>query len=70
MKPDPRTRPDFTICDPACGTGGFLLVAYEWLLEQSGGGGLAREVSGRVRRSTYFGKELVARPRRLALMNL
>jgi type I restriction enzyme M protein len=20
-----------TICDPACGTGGFLLIAYEWI---------------------------------------
>ena len=25
MKPDPRVEPDFTICDPACGTGGFLM---------------------------------------------
>jgi len=24
MKPDPRVAPDFTICDPACGTGGFF----------------------------------------------
>jgi len=23
MKPDPRDRADFTISDPACGTGGF-----------------------------------------------
>src|SRR4051794_39107315 len=29
MRPDPRTRADFTICDPACGTGGFLIAAYE-----------------------------------------
>ena len=29
MKPDPRTRPDFTVCDPAVGTGGFLVAAYE-----------------------------------------
>jgi type I restriction-modification system DNA methylase subunit len=25
MKPDPRTHSEFTICDPACGTGGFLV---------------------------------------------
>jgi hypothetical protein len=24
MKPDPRAHKEFTICDPACGTGGFL----------------------------------------------
>ena len=22
MKPDPRAKPTFTLCDPACGTGG------------------------------------------------
>src|SRR5207244_12709953 len=30
MKPNPRGKPDFKICDPACGTGGFLVNAYEW----------------------------------------
>lgn len=70
IKPDPRTRADFTIGDPACGTGGFLVAAYEWLLDQTGGGALDRDLAVRVRRSTYFGQDLVARPRRLALMNL
>jgi type I restriction enzyme M protein len=70
MKPDPRRSPDFTICDPACGTGGFLVCAHEWLLEQSKGGALDKEVAKRVRTKTYFGQDLVARPRRLALMNL
>src|SRR5208337_3776579 len=70
MKPDPRAHPAFTICDPACGTGGFLVAAYEWLLAQTKGGALDRDVAKRVRKSTYFGQDLVARPRRLALMNL
>jgi type I restriction enzyme M protein len=70
MKPDPRRSPDYTICDPACGTGGFLVCAHEWLLDQSKGGALDKEVSKRVRTKTYFGQDLVARPRRLALMNL
>lgn len=71
MKPDPRKKADFTICDPACGTGGFLVCSYEWLLEQTGGGALERDVALRVMKGkTYFGQELVARPRRLALMNL
>jgi type I restriction enzyme M protein len=70
MKPDPRKKPDLTICDPACGTGGFLVCSYEWLLEQTKGGALDRDVALRVKKSTYFGQELVARPRRLALMNL
>ena len=69
VKPDPRTSKDFKIGDPACGTGGFLVGAYEWLLEESKGA-LDREVAKRVRTATYFGQELVARPRRLALMNM
>ena len=40
MKPDPRARPDFTICDPACGTGGFLVVRLRMA---------ARRDEGRVR---------------------
>jgi len=70
MKPDPRIRADFTVCDPACGTGGFLVSAYEWLIGQSKGGALDRDIVKRIRKSTYFGQELVARPRRMALMNL
>lgn len=70
MKPDPRGNPAFTIADPACGTGGFLVAAYEWLMEQTKDGALDRETSKRVKRKTYFGTELVARPRRLALMNM
>jgi len=69
MKPDPRVRTDFTIADPAVGTAGFLVCAYEWLLEQTGGV-LDRDVAKRVRTKTYYGQELVPRPRRLALMNL
>jgi type I restriction enzyme M protein len=70
MKPDPRKARDFTVCDPACGTGGFLVSAYEWLAAESKGGALDRDVAKRVKRSTYHGQELVPRPRRMALMNL
>jgi type I restriction enzyme M protein len=59
-----------SIYDPACGTGGFLVAAYEWLIAQTKGGALDREVAKRIRRGTYFGQDLVPRPRRLALMNL
>jgi type I restriction enzyme M protein len=27
-----RPRPDMKICDPACGTGGFFLLAYEYIV--------------------------------------
>jgi type I restriction enzyme M protein len=69
VRPDPRERAGFTVCDPACGTGGFLVVAYEWLLAETRGGADPALLE-RVRRGTYFGQELVQRPRRLALMNL
>jgi len=70
MKPDLRAHKDFTIGDPACGTGGFLVCAYEWLIDQTKGGAIDRDLAKRLKRSTYFGQDLVERPRRLALMNL
>ncbi|MFC1770137.1 N-6 DNA methylase [Nitrospirota bacterium] len=69
MKPDPREAKDFTICDPACGSGGFLMVAYEWLMEITKGA-LDRKDIKRIKTKTYYGQDLVPRPRRLALMNL
>ena len=69
MRPDPRGKGDFTICDPACGTGGFLVCAWEWLVQASKGV-FEREDAKRIKTKTYFGQDLVPRPRRLALMNL
>jgi len=69
MKPDPRIGHDFKVGDPACGTGGFLVCAYEWLLQETKGS-LDRTIARRIRSATYYGDDLVARPRRLALMNL
>ena len=69
IKPDPRKAKDYTIHDPAAGTGGFLVCAYEWLMEKTKGA-LERVEAKRIQNSTYSGTELVARPRRLALMNL
>ena len=70
IKPDPRVSKDFTSNDPAVGTGGFLIAAYEWRKEETKGGALDRDTAKRIRSRTYYGNELVARPRRLALMNL
>lgn len=69
MQPDPLKNPDFKLCDPACGTGGFLVASYEWLIEKTKGA-LPIDIVKRVKESTYYGQDLVARPRRLALMNL
>ncbi len=69
MQPDPRTKSDFTIFDPSCGTGGFLIAAYEWLLKESKGA-IDRDAIKRIKTKTYYGQELVPRPARLAMMNL
>lgn len=69
LRPDIREASDFSVHDPACGTGGFLIGAAEWLL-QATGGRLSREDQQRMRRGTYSGRELVLETRRLALMNL
>ncbi len=69
VRPDPRGTKTFSIDDPACGTGGFLIAAYEWLKAETGGA-FDRDTAKRIRSETYFGQELVARPRRLALMNM
>ena len=41
-----RPRPDDTVCDPACGTGGFLLAAHDYVVDHHG------KDSTRTRRST------------------
>jgi type I restriction enzyme M protein len=69
LRPDIREAPDFSCHDPACGTGGFLIGAAEWML-QTTGGRLSREDQRRMRRGAYSGRELVLETRRLALMNL
>src|SRR5581483_1867778 len=69
MKPDPRVSRDFKIDDPACGTGGFLVASYEWLLAETKGS-LDRDTAKRIRTQTYFGQDIDPEPRRLAVMNL
>ncbi len=70
MQPDPRGKTQFKIYDPSCGTGGFLVRSYEWLMKESKGGAFDRNEIKRIKSATYYGQELVPRPRRLALMNL
>ncbi|KTS74888.1 HsdM family class I SAM-dependent methyltransferase [Pantoea stewartii] len=77
-----QPEPMKVIADPACGTGGFFLVANEWL---SGSGHwlednaswLQREapkltkVETRfLREGTFYGNEIVPSTRRMCLMNL
>lgn len=69
MKPDPRGIKDFKIYDPSCGTGGFLVRSYEWLLKETKGAFDRKDIKA-IKTETYYGQELVPRPRRLALMNM
>jgi type I restriction enzyme M protein len=62
-----RPEPLKTIADPACGTGGFFLAAYDWIVDNSE---LDKEARQFLKYETFFGNEIVASTRRLALMNL
>lgn len=62
-----RPEPMKTIADPACGTGGFFLAAYDWIVDNRE---LDKEERKFLKYETFFGNEIVASTRRLALMNL
>jgi type I restriction enzyme M protein len=60
-------RPNETICDPAAGTGGFLLAAHDYIAHHNA---LDREQKKRLKSGTLFGVELVDSVARLCCMNL
>ncbi len=65
MKPTPEE----TIIDPAAGTGGFLTVAYQYVLEAHNDT-MDRDQKRRVREELVTGQELVPETARLCAMNL
>jgi type I restriction enzyme M protein len=70
MKPDFRKSEEFLIHDPACGTGGFLIGAFEWIKNQTKGGSqLSIKEQDRLLKKTFSGMDIVVMTRRLALMN-
>jgi type I restriction enzyme M protein len=64
MRPEPMK----TIADPACGTGGFFLGAYNWLNRP--GAQLDKRQKAFLRDETFLGNEIVPNTRRMCLMNL
>ena len=60
-------KPGQTICDPACGTGGFLLAAHDYLAKLPG---LDRAQKKALKSGTFHGIELVDSVTRLCAMNL
>jgi type I restriction enzyme M protein len=63
-----RPEPEMTICDPACGTGGFLLAAYERIVKNTQF--LAPEQREHLRFHALNGWEIVDNTARLCVMNL
>ena len=62
-----RPEPNKTIADPACGTGGFFLAAYDFLVAAHA---LDKPQKAFLKHDTFYGNEIVAGTRRLALMNM
>ena len=63
-----RPQPMQTICDPACGTGGFFLAAHDYLSARSDQ--LDREQKQFLRYETFHGTDIVDNVVRLCVMNL
>lgn len=63
MQPAPMQ----SIADPACGTGGFFLTNYDFIVEHHK---LDKAQKAFLKNKTFSGNEIVANTRRLCLMNM
>ncbi len=63
-----QPRPGEIICDPACGTGGFLLAAHDYLVKHYTN--LTKDQKKKLKESMLTGYELVQGVGRLCAMNL
>jgi type I restriction enzyme M protein len=61
-------KPGETICDPACGTGGFLFLAHNSIVARNLN--LTKDEKRRLKEGTFRGWELVQSTARLCAMNL
>lgn len=61
-----QLKPNKTIADPTCGTGGFFLAAYDYLAKQK----LNKDEKHFLKYKTFHGWELVASTARMCIMNL
>lgn len=64
-----QPKPDDTICDPACGTGGFLLAAHEYVSKRYGAK-LDPAQKKHLRQDFVRGADIVPATARLCIMNL
>ena len=63
-----RPGPDDTICDPACGTGGFLLAAHDYIMNHYPQ--MNPDQKNRLKNKSLHGWEIVDSAARLCAMNL
>lgn len=61
-------KPGETICDPACGTGGFLFLAHNYLVEHNPN--LTKAEKKKLKEETFKGWEIVHGTARVCAMNL
>lgn len=62
-----RPEPGKSVADPACGTGGFFLATYDFLVNNYS---LDKKQKEFLKHETFVGNEIVANTRRLCLMNM
>ena len=65
-----RPEPGTLIADPACGTGGFFLAAYDFLNNPKTTFKLDKQQKAFLKHEAFHGNEIVANTRRLCLMNM
>jgi len=61
-------KPGETLCDPACGTGGFMLAAYDYVIKYNPN--LTKTEKKKLKEETFKGWELVQATARLCAMNM
>ena len=64
-----RPEPNKTIADPSCGSGGFCLASYNYIVKTHGDM-LDKEQKAFLKHQTFYGNEIVPNTRRQCLMNL
>ena len=64
-----RPTPEDTVCDPACGTGGFLLLAHDYVA-RAYDAELDKDQKQHLKSGFVHGMELVPNTARLCIMNL
>lgn len=62
-----RPEPSKMIADPACGTGGFFLAVYDFLVKHYQ---LDKQQKAFLKHNSFTGNEIVANTRRLCIMNM